>query len=98
VKRREYPLRIVVNGVQISKVVIDPHYEEKHAESITDQIVIELVKTLDGLSVLPEAVKGPYSYFTQDGIELGGKLYKLIWLLEDDEIYVGVINAHRRKK
>jgi hypothetical protein len=97
-RRREYPLRIVVNGVQITKVIIDPHYEENHAESITDKIVIELVKTLDGLSVLPEVVKEPFSYFAQDGIEMGGKLYKLIWLLEDDEIYVGVINAYRRKK
>jgi hypothetical protein len=98
VKRREYPLRIVVNGVHITKVIISPHYEENHAESITDQIILELVKSLNGLNVLPEAVKGPYSYFTQDKIELDGKLYKLIWLLEDDEIYVGVINAYRRKK
>jgi hypothetical protein len=30
-RRREYPLRIMVNGVQITKVVIDPHYEDNHA-------------------------------------------------------------------
>lgn len=89
---------MVVNGIRISKVVIDPHYEEKHAESVTDEIILELVKTLDGLKVVPEVVSGPYSYYKQDAIELGGKLYRLIWLLEDGEIYVGVVNAYRRKK
>lgn len=29
-------------------------------------------------------------------IDLNGKLYKLVWLLEDDQIYIGVVNAHRR--
>lgn len=89
---------MVVNGIRISKVVIDPHYEEKHAESVTDEIILELVKTLDGLKVVPEVVSGTYSYYKQDAIELGGKLYRLIWLLEDGEIYVGVVNAYRRKK
>jgi hypothetical protein len=34
--RREYSISIVVNGQRITKVIIDPHYEEKHAETITD--------------------------------------------------------------
>jgi hypothetical protein len=46
--RREYSISITVNEIFISKVIIDPHYEEKHAESINDDIIIELVKTLDG--------------------------------------------------
>jgi hypothetical protein len=43
--RREYNISITVNEVLISKVIIDPHYEEKHAESINDEIILELVKT-----------------------------------------------------
>ena len=41
--RREYDIRIVVNRKRISKVIIDPHYEEKHAESISDEIILKLV-------------------------------------------------------
>jgi len=77
-------------------VIIHPHYEEKHAESITDEIILALVKKLDGLIVIPDDISPPYTYFTEDKMELNGKLYKLIWLLEDDQIYIGVVNAHRR--
>ncbi len=94
--RREYGISIVVNRRQISKIIIDPHYEEKHADSITDQIIIELVKTLDGQVVLPDEESPPYSYFTTDKIEFDGKFYKLVWLLEDEQIYIGVVNAYRR--
>jgi len=40
-------------------LIIDPHYEEKHAESINDEIIIELVKTLDGEVVEPEHESPP---------------------------------------
>lgn len=94
--RRDYDISIIVNRQQISRVVIDPHYEQKHSESISDEIVLELVKTLDGQVIAPEDVSPPYSYFVTDRIELKGRFYKLVWLLEDDQIYVGVINAYRR--
>jgi hypothetical protein len=94
--RREYSINITVNDVLIKKVIIDPHYEEKHAESINDEIVLELVKTLDGKIFEPDDEKAPYSYFVTDKIKVNDKLYKLVWLLEDHEIYIGVINAYRR--
>ena len=94
--RRDYAVNLTINDILITKVIIDPHYEEKHAESINDEIVIELVKSLDGKTFEADDEKGPYSYFVTDKIELKGKLYKLIWLLEDHEIYIGVINAYRR--
>jgi len=96
VKRRAYSLDITLNRKRISKVIIDPHYEEKHAASITDEIILRLVDTLDGEIVDPIELRPPYSYFVRDRIELDGKFYKLVWLLEDDEIYIGVVNAHRR--
>lgn len=94
--RREYSISITVNEILISKVIIDPHYEEKHAKSINDEIILELVKTLDGKLFDPDDEKVPYSYYVTDKIEYAGKLYKLVWLLEDHEIYIGVINAYRR--
>lgn len=95
-KRREYDIDIVVNRRRITKVIIDPHYEKKHGASITDEIILKLVKTLDGEIIEPDTEDPPYSYFSQDRIELGGKFYKLVWLLEDNELYVGVVNAYRR--
>jgi hypothetical protein len=95
-KRREYDISIEFNFRRIKKVIIDPHYKEKHAESITDEIILELVKKLDGLVVVPDDVNPPFSYFKDDSMELNGKLYRLIWLLEDDQIYIGVVNVHRR--
>lgn len=95
--RREYDIKVVINKTKITKVIIDPHYEEKHAESINDEIILGLIEKLSGNSFEPEDIKGPYSYFVTSKMELNGKLYKLIWLLEDNDIYIGVINAYRRK-
>lgn len=38
--RREYDISIKFNFKRINKVIIDPHYEGKHAESITDEIIL----------------------------------------------------------
>lgn len=95
-KRREYDISIVVNRIQITKVIVDPHYEEKHAASISDELILELVKTLDGQVFEPDDVSPPYSYFRTEGIEFNGRSYRLIWLLEDGHIYIGVVNAYRR--
>ncbi|MEN0057722.1 MAG: hypothetical protein AAGB31_02715, partial [Bdellovibrio sp.] len=75
---------------------IDPHYEEKHAESISDEIILNLVKELDGREFEPDDEDPPYTYFVADKMELNGKLYKLVWLLEEGQIYIGVVNAYRR--
>ena len=94
--RREYDISIMVNDVKIDKVIIDSHYEIKHADSITDEIILALVKMLDGYEAEPESVSGPFEYYVNDNLEHEGKVYKLIWLLEDHQIYIGVINAYRR--
>ncbi len=95
-KRREYDVCLVFNGIEITKVIIDSHYELKHADSINDEIILALVKQLDGLKFPPENVKQPYSYFSLDKLELNGRFYKLVWLLEDHQIYIGIVNAYRR--
>lgn len=94
--RREYSTVLIVNDIIITKVIIDPHYEEKHSSVIDDNIILCLVKTLDNEMHEPDDIDGPYEYFVKDKIELAGKYYKLIWLLEDNELYVGVVNAYRR--
>ena len=95
--RREYLMRITVNGRRISKVVIDPHYELKHSRSIHDETILNLVRLLDGGRFDSESLVGNFQYFVSDGLPLNGKTYKLVWLLEKGEIYIGVVNAYRRR-
>ena len=94
--RRTYPVNLVVNDRPIHQVVIDRHYEEEHAESVTDEIVLALVARLDGRTFDSDDRDEEYEYFKTDPIEYGGKNYRLIWLLKDDSMFIGVINAYRR--
>jgi hypothetical protein len=61
---------------------------------MSDALVLELVNELDGRRELPEAKTGRYSYFATL-VERGERRYRLIWLLEEDAIYIGVVNAYR---
>lgn len=88
---------IIINGIKIVRVVIDMHYKEKHADHISDELILRLVKDLDGRKELPEAKTKQYSYFVTR-IDLDEKQYRLIWLLEDHAVYVGVVNAYREKR
>ena len=55
-KRREYDIDpILINRVYITKVIIDPHYEEKHKESINDELILKLVNKLSGHIQLPDS-------------------------------------------
>jgi hypothetical protein len=96
--RRTYQISaIVVNDKKIIQVVIDTHYEQRHSGSMSDSLILDLVSQLDGRREIPEARKGPYSYFATL-VEHRSKQYRLIWLLEDHAIYIGVVNAYRDKR
>ncbi len=86
----------MVNGIAIREVIIDPHYQEKHSESVNDDIILNLVRALHGKTFEPDGENPPYRYFVTDGIEYRKKCYRLIWLLENHQIYIGVVNAYRR--
>lgn len=97
-ERREFDIKIRVNGRQVTKLIIDPHYEIKHSASVTDDIIVRLVELLDGGTYPTHDRNETFAYFVTDELILDGKTYKLVWLLEDDQIYIGVVNAYRRKK
>ena len=96
--RTEYPSNIIVNGLKIETIIIDPHYEKKHSSVINDELILKLVQTLDGEYYDYVDDKHPFKYFVKDEIEVECKLYRLIWLLEDGQFYVGVINAFRSSR
>jgi hypothetical protein len=97
-ERRSYKIDpIVVNGRFYSEVIIDPHYEENHSDHINDELIISLVMLLNGRFEIPVDCKEGYSYFVTM-IEMNLKFYRLIWLLENDAVYIGVVNAFRDSK
>lgn len=97
-KRTEYDISIVINGLRIEKVIIDPHYKERHSDVINDEIILKLVETLNGSYYDFVDEKSPFRYFVKDDVELDNKFYRLIWLIEEGELYIGVINAFRSSK
>lgn len=94
--RQEYDIKITVNGRRINKVIIDSHYEEKHSDSVDDQIVLGLVRQLDGQFFEPDGSDATYTYFVIDKMLFDKNLYKLVWLLEENKLYIGIVNAYRR--
>lgn len=96
-QRRVYSTQIEVNGILIKKIIIDDHYELNHKESINDEIILKLVQTLHGRFYEYEIKKGSFYYFVVDRILFLEKMYRLIWLLEHGQNYIGVINAYRSK-
>jgi hypothetical protein len=91
--RKEYEIdSILVNGRIISKVIIDDHYK-KHTD-ISSDLILQLVSLLNGVEQVAEDTNGPYQYFS-NLIKMNENQYKLVWLLEDSELYIGVITTYR---
>lgn len=94
---RVYDMDLVLNEKHFKKVWIDPHYEEKHGDSIHDDLILDLLLMLDGQSVDPVDESKGFHYYEAD-IELHKRLYRLILVIPLHSDYLGVRNAYRRSK
>ena len=86
-KRRRYEIGpIIINGRSYWRVSIDPRYENKN---INDELILKLVLSLDGREQSPDFEHEGLSYFVTM-IELGNQSHRLTWMLEGDEICIGI--------
>lgn len=94
---RQHSVSLTMGGHHLDEVWIDPHYEEKHKDSINDELILAIVKDLNGWLIVLSAVVGGYSFYEADGA-YDGKMYRLILVVPFDNRYLGVRNAYRRSK
>ena len=97
--RREYELGepIVINGHKHNRIIIDQHYKLKHPE-MNDLLIIEIIKSMRWRNYIEQDRKSPFSYFAYELLFKDGKSYRVIFLLCDDQDYIGIINAFRVRK
>ena len=96
--RPEYHLKLNINGKNLNRVIIDQHYREKHADSINDQLILELVQELNGRTFPIEEEHDDFQYFTVEPVAKDDKSYRLVLLVCISDDYLGVINAFRVKR
>lgn len=96
-ERKEYPLNITINNRKLSSVVIDQHYQVNHPE-MNDDLIIELIKTIDNGIFPIENEKDGFEYFKVEPVEFEDRPYRLVLLMYVYEDFLGVINAFRVRR
>jgi hypothetical protein len=94
-ERRNYSVQLTINGRHINEVVIDPHCEIKHPD-MSDSLILELVKTLDGREFQLESRDGEWEFYMLDRLEYLDRQYRFVWCFRDHRLFIGVINCFRR--
>jgi hypothetical protein len=95
--RTTYCVSTVLNNKLFTEIIIDQHYKFKHPD-INDELILKLVKLLNGLKLTPTVNNKKFAYFVLDPHYLNKKPYRLIITLEEGFDYIGVINAFRVKE
>lgn len=92
--RKEYPLKVFINGHHLSRVIIDQHYRHNHPD-VTDEIILDLVHSLDGEDFPIESEVEDFQYFTAEPVFRNRSPYRVVMVLCIFDDYLGVINAFR---
>lgn len=95
---RVYKADVKFNKKHWSSIWIDSHYEEKHSNSVNDELILTLLSRFKGnRAIEADGESGGFQYYEVD-TEHKGKLYRLILVIPPDCSYLGVRNTYRRSK
>jgi hypothetical protein len=97
-KPTQHELHLKINNIGVQTVLVGRHYLEKHSSYMNDELILDLVASLDGGSFPVDSITDGTEYFVAD-VEWGDplKVYRLIWLFEGEKLEIlGVVNAYRR--
>lgn len=97
--RRVYPCDLVSNKQKLTRLIIDPHFEENHGSYVNDKLIWELVQQLNNKTFFPDPPKreSTYQYFTIEDIQHGDKNenYCLAWCWKKaSKKYIGIVNCY----
>ena len=56
-KRKVYTIELKINNRELTELIIDPHYELKHSEYVNDELIYNLVLTLNDKRFVPKSRK-----------------------------------------
>lgn len=93
---RIYEIQVVFNEERFNEVWIDPHYEEKHWDSMNDELILSLLTRLTEKPWTNQKQTKGFCFFEVD-VDFNSKLYRLIIVVPPDGSYLGVRNAYRRR-
>ena len=94
---RVYEFNLILNDIHFTEIWIDPHYEARHSESISDDLILDLLTKLNRGSIEHQAESNGFRYYRTD-LEHKKKLYRMVLVIPLDNSYLGVRNAFRRSK
>jgi hypothetical protein len=95
--RRVYPCDLVINKQKLTRLIIDPHFEENHGSYVNDELIWELVQQLNNRTLFPDPPKreSAYQYFTIEDIQNENKSYCLVWCWKkESKKYIGIVNCY----
>ena len=97
-KTCEHDCYLTLNELVITKITITDYYQTKPGRKmITHELIVELVKTLDGRQVEPEPKKDPNDreVFVRNRITYKDRKYRLIfWFKDGTTDHLWIRNCH----
>ncbi len=96
---RIFDLHLVISGVRFTKVEIDDHYKEKHRDHMTDELILDLVKSINHLDLDPvKEYDDGLKIFVVEPLVLNRKPYRLVWFYYEGSHSITVRTAFRTRK